>query len=82
MLDKVQTGRAGADGAGGGRGVSGDGGGGGEGAAGRLGPQRAGTGMGKTWVNAAQNKSEGPKDKKGEDIEQLERFYFIFLTLK
>lgn len=62
MLDKVQTGRAGAGGAGGGKGVSGDGGGE-AGAAGRQGRQRARTEMGTTWVDAAQNKSEGPKDK-------------------
>lgn len=62
MLDKVQTGRAGADEAGGGKDVLGDGGGE-AGAAGRQGRQRARTEMGKTWVNAAQNKSEGPKDK-------------------
>lgn len=63
MLDKVQTVQAGADGADGGKGVLGDGGGE-VGAAGRQGRQRARTEMGKTWVNAAQNKSEGPKTKK------------------
>lgn len=63
MLDKVQTVQAGADGVGGGKGVLEDGGGE-AGAAGRQGHQRARTEMGKTWVNAAQNKSEGPKDKK------------------
>lgn len=59
MLDKVQTVQAGADEVGGGKGVLGDGGGE-AGAARRQGHQRARTEMGKTWVNAAQNKSEGP----------------------
>lgn len=62
-MDKVRIVQAGADGEGGGRGVWGDGGGE-EGAAGRQGHRTAETGMGKTWVNAAQNRSEAPKDKK------------------
>lgn len=63
MLDKVRTVLAGADAVGGGRGVWGDGGGEGE-AGGRQGHQITETGMGKTWVNAAQNKSGAPKDKR------------------
>lgn len=61
---KVQTGQAGADEVGGGKGVSGDVGG--EEEAGRQGQQTAVTGKGRTWVNAAQNKSEGPGDKNKE----------------
>lgn len=50
---------------GGGEGVLGDGGGEEE-EAGRWGHQTAVTGMGRTWVSAAQNNSEGPSrgDKK------------------
>lgn len=77
MLDKVQTGRAGADGAGGGKDVLGDGGGE-AGAAGRQGRQRARTEMGKTWVNAAQNKSGGPKDKEKQK-KVSKKTYFTFL---
>lgn len=70
MLDKVQTGRAGADGVGGGKGVLADGGGE-AGAAGRQGRQRARTEMGRTWVNAARNKSEGPKTQKKKKTEEI-----------
>lgn len=71
MLNKVQTVQAGGDGVGGGKGVLEDGGGE-EAAAGRQDHQRARTGMGKTWVNAAQNKSEGPEGRKEQkESEQL-----------
>lgn len=78
MLDKVRTGQAGAGGVGGGKGALGDEGGE-AGAAGRRGPQRAGTEMGRTWVNAAQNKSEGPKDKNKTKKEIKQKKYFLCL---
>lgn len=66
MSDRVQTVPAGAGEVGGGRGVLGDGVGE-EGGARRLGHWIAAMGTGKTWVSAAQNKSEGPGDKKKTD---------------
>lgn len=62
MSDRGRTVPAGAGEVGGGRGVLGDGVGE-EGGARRLGHWIAAMGMGKTWVSAAQNRSEGPRDR-------------------
>lgn len=61
MLDRVQTVQAGAGEVGDGKGVLGDVSGE-EGEAGRLGHWTAVMGMGKAWVSAAQNKSEGQEE--------------------
>lgn len=58
-MGRAQTVQAGADEMGGVEGVLG-GGGGEEEEAGRWGHPTAATGMGRTWVGAAQNNSEGP----------------------
>lgn len=61
--DRVQTVQAGAGEVGGGKGALGDGGGE-EGEAGRPGHWTGVMGTGRAWVSVAQNKSEGPREKK------------------
>lgn len=70
--DRVQTVQAGAGEVGGGKGVLGDEGGE-EGGAGRPGHWTEGRGMGRAWVSAAQNKSEGP----GETKRKTARFNLV-----
>lgn len=61
VLDMVQTVQVGEGEVDDGKGVLGDGGGG-EGGARRQGHWTAVMGMGRAWVNAAQNKSEGQEE--------------------
>lgn len=74
---RVQTVQAGAGEVGGGKGVWEDGGGE-EGEAGRSGHWTAEMGMGRAWVSAAQNKSEGPNRDQREKRFQYATLQTVF----